>query len=211
MPDAHSLVLFALATAVLNATPGVDLLLTVSRTLQGGARAGVVAVLGINAGCAVHVLAAAFGLAALLALSGSAFTVLRWAGAAYLLWLAWQMARSAWRGVPAPRAAGAAPARSLWADFRSGMVTNLLNPKVALFFLAFVPPFIPADAPDKTRAFLLLGAWFMVQSTLFLLLVVLLTVRLRRLGGSPHLARALQGTGALLFAGLAWRMAGERA
>ena len=211
MPDAHSLVLFALATAVLNATPGVDLLLTVSRTLQGGARAGVVAALGINAGCVVHALAAAFGLAALLALSGSAFTVLRWAGAAYLLWLAWQMARSAWRGEPASAAAGAAPARSLWAEFRTGVITNLLNPKVALFFLAFVPPFIPADAPDKTRAFLLLGAWFMVQSTLFLLLVVLLTARLRRLGSSPRTARVLQGTGALLFAGLAWRMAGERA
>jgi threonine/homoserine/homoserine lactone efflux protein len=208
----HELGLFMLATLVLNATPGVDLLLTVTRTLQGGARAGTAAALGINAGCGVHTLAAAFGLAALLAVSGTAFAVIKWAGAAYLLWLAIGMWRAAWRGSRgsagnAEAPAAGTPARSAWQDFRTGFVTNVLNPKVALFFLAFLPQFIAADAPHKTLAFVGLGLLFMAQSTVFLLLVVALTARLKGLGRSPRLARALQALGGTLFATLAWRVA----
>ena len=206
----HELGLFMLATLVLNATPGVDLLLTVTRTLQGGARAGTAAALGINAGCGVHTLAAAFGLAALLAVSGTAFAVIKWAGAAYLLWLALGMWRAAWRGggsAGATAPAAAAPLRSAWQDFRTGFVTNVLNPKVALFFLAFLPKFIAADAPHKTLAFVGLGLLFMAQSTVFLLAVVALTARLRGFGRSPRLARALQALGGTLFAALAWRVA----
>jgi threonine/homoserine/homoserine lactone efflux protein len=94
---------------VLNATPGVDFLLTVSRTLQGGARAGVAAVAGINAGCVVHALAAAFGLAALLAAIPGAFQIIQWAGAAYLVWLGIGMLRQAWRA--GDRHCGSADAR----------------------------------------------------------------------------------------------------
>lgn len=206
----HELGLFMAATFVLNATPGVDLLLTVSRTLQAGARAGVAAALGINAGCVVHALAAAFGLAALLAVSPRAFLFIQWAGAAYLLWLALGMARSAWRGQAPPAAAPAQAARSAAADFRTGLVTNVLNPKVALFFLAFLPQFIGAGVADKTLAFLGLGLLFVVQSTLFLLAVVALTARLRRLATPPSLARALNALGATLFAALAWRLLATR-
>lgn len=202
--------LFMAATFVLNATPGVDLLLTVSRTLQAGARAGVAAALGINAGCVVHALAAAFGLAALLAVSPRAFLLIQWAGAAYLLWLAWGMARSAWRGQATPATAPAAAARSAVADFRTGLVTNVLNPKVALFFLAFLPQFIGAGVADKTLAFLGLGLLFVVQSTLFLLAVVALAARLRRVATPPALARALNALGATLFAALAWRLLATR-
>lgn len=198
--------LFAAAVLVLNATPGVDLLLTVSRTLQGGARAGAAAALGIELGCVVHALAAAFGLAALLAVSATAFTALKWAGAAYLLWLAWGMARAAWRGAAPAGAAPAAAPRSLAAEVRTGLLTNVLNPKVALFFLAFLPQFIAPATPDKTLAFLGLGAWFVLQSGLFLLGVVLLAAQARRLPSSPRLARGLHGVGAALFAGLAVRM-----
>jgi threonine/homoserine/homoserine lactone efflux protein len=203
LPEA---LLFAAAVLVLNATPGVDLLLTVSRTLQGGARAGAAAALGIELGCVVHALAAAFGLAALLAVSATAFTALRWAGAAYLLWLAWGMARGAWHGpAPAGGAAAVTPP-SLAAEVRTGLLTNVLNPKVALFFLAFLPQFIHPATPDKTLAFLGLGAWFVVQSGLFLLAVVALAAQARRLPASPRAARWLQGLGAALFAGLALRM-----
>lgn len=207
----HELGLFVAATFVLNATPGVDLLLTVSRTLQGGPRAGVAAALGINAGCVVHALAAAFGLAALLAVSPRAFQAIQWAGAAYLLWLGLGMARTAWRGhgTTAAAAPDAAP-RSAAADFRTGLVTNVLNPKVALFFLAFLPQFIGAAAADKTLAFLGLGLLFVLQSTLFLLTVVALAARLRRLGRSPRLARTLHALGAALFAALAWRLLAAR-
>lgn len=202
--------LFVAATFVLNATPGVDLLLTVSRTLQAGARAGVAAALGINAGCVVHTLAAAFGLAALLAVSPRAFLLIQWAGAAYLLWLALGMARVAWRAGSVAVPLQAFTARSATADFRTGLVTNVLNPKVALFFLAFLPQFIGAGVADKTLAFLGLGLLFLVQSTIFLLAVVALTARLRRVAAPPSLARALHALGATLFAALAWRLLAAR-
>jgi len=207
------LALFMTAVFVLNATPGVDLLLTVTRTLQGGARAGIAAALGISAGCVVHALAAAFGLAALLTVSATAFAAIKWLGAAYLLWLAWGMARTAWHGAaataPADAAAAVAP-RSAWVDFRRGLVTNVLNPKVALFFLAFLPQFIAAGTPDKALAFLGLGAMFVLQGTLFLLAVVALAARLRTLPASPRAVRWLHGLGAALFAGLALRLASVR-
>lgn len=208
----QQLPLFMAAVLVLNATPGVDLLLTVSRTAQSGVRAGVMAALGINAGCALHALAAAFGLAALLAWSATAFSLLKWAGAAYLLWLAYGMLRGAWRGVaaaPAAAVAGAPPTPAA-ADFRRGLLTNLLNPKVALFMLAFLPQFIPAQAAHKTLAFLGLGLLFIVQSTLFLLAVVLLAARLSRVHALARSARTLQAAGGLLFIVLAARLAGSR-
>ena len=209
MPGWSELALFVAATFVLNATPGVDLLLAVSRTLQAGPRAGAAAALGINAGCVVHALAAAFGLAALLALWGQALQLLQWAGAAYLLWLALGMARAAWRGTPADAAAtGSAPAPRSWReDFRTGLLTNVLNPKVALFFLAFLPQFVPADSAHPTLALLLLGAWFVLQSTLFLLGVVALAAQARRLQPKPALARTFNACGAALFAALAARLA----
>ena len=215
----NSLPLFMLAVLVLNATPGVDLLLTITRTLKGGARAGIAAMLGINAGCLVHALAAAFGLAALLAVSATAFSVIKWLGAAYLLWLAVGMWRAAWRGrnaARATRATGAALAgekaqsHSAWADFRLGLLTNVLNPKVALFFLAFLPQFIAPGAAHKTLVFLMLGAIFVVQSVLFMLIVVALVAKLRGLPSSPAATRVLQGVGGTLFAALALRLVNSR-
>ncbi|GAA0763804.1 LysE family translocator [Ideonella azotifigens] len=204
----HSLGLFSLTVLVLNATPGVDMLYTVSRTLTGGARTGVAAALGVSAGCVVHALLAAFGLAALLAVSSLAFATLKWAGAAYLAWVALQMLRSAARPAETQAAQAAeARQRSLPAVFRQGMVTNVLNPKVALFFLAFLPQFIAPDAPHKTLAFLALGALMVTQGTVFLLALVAVSARLRRLGGSPTLSRWLNGLGGALFLGLAARLA----
>ena len=205
------LALFMGAVLLLNATPGVDLLLTVSRTLQGGARAGVATALGIHAGCVVHALAAAFGVAALLAVSAQAFTVLEALGAAYLLWLAWGMARTAWAAVSRPEVPPARPrVRTPWADLRAGVLTNVLNPKVAFFFLAFLPQFVPAGAPHKTLAFLALGALFLLQSAAFLLLVVAGAARLRTVPVAPAVQRGLHAAGAALCAGLAVRLMGAR-
>ena len=212
LPGASEAVVFAAAVFVLNATPGVDFLLTVSRTLQGGARAGVLAVAGINAGCVVHALAAAFGLAALLAVNPGAFKIIQWAGAAYLVWLGIGMLRQAGRAgadvamVGSPSAA----VRSGWADFRVGLLTNVLNPKVALFFLAFLPQFVPAASPSQTASFLLLGLWFVLQSSLFSLALVALAARLARLGSTGAPRRALNAAGGLLFIGLALRLLRER-
>jgi threonine/homoserine/homoserine lactone efflux protein len=208
----QQLPLFMAAVLVLNATPGVDLLLTVARTAQSGVRAGLMAALGINAGCALHALAAAFGLAALLAWSTAAFSIIKWAGAAYLLWLGIGMLRSAWQR-PADGGVDVAPpgrAVSLAADFRRGLLTNLLNPKVALFMLAFLPQFIPAHSSHKTLAFLGLGLLFIVQSLLFMLAVVLLTARLSRLPALARSGRWLQACGGALFVALAARLAGAR-
>ena len=207
--------LFATAVFVLNATPGVDFLLTVSRTLQGGARAGVAAALGISAGCVVHALAAAFGLAALLAFYPAAFVLIQWGGAAYLVWLGLGMLKQAWSGgagavAGAAANAQAAPPKSFAADFRTGLLTNVLNPKVALFFLAFLPQFVPADSVHKTLSFLLLGSWFVVQGFLFLMLLVVLASRLSRLGGSARVRQALNAAGGVLFIALALRLLRER-
>ena len=211
LPGPQELLLFMGAVFVLNATPGVDFLLTVSRTLQAGSRAGAATALGISAGCVVHTVAAAFGLAALLTLHPGAFLLIQWAGAAYLVWLGLSLLRQAWRGPEA--AATAAPvgdARSSWAEFRTGLLTNVLNPKVALFFLAFLPHFVPAGSPSKTLSFLLLGAWFVLQGTAFLLGLVWAASQLRRLKLPPALARAIQAVAGTLFLGLAWRLLDDR-
>jgi len=207
------LALFALTVLVLNATPGVDLLLTISRTLQHGLRGGLAAAAGISAGCVIHAIGAAFGLAALLAASAGAFDALKLLGAVYLAWLAFGMWRSALRpadpaAAPAP-GADAPPAQpvTLSVLFSQGLLTNVMNPKVAIFFLALLPQFIAADAPDKTLAFLALGGWFVAQSAVFLAALVLLVAPLRRWRPSPGLQRAMQGASGLLFAGLALRLA----
>ena len=206
----NNLPLFMVTVLVLNATPGVDLLLTVTRTLQGGVRAGLAASLGINAGCVVHALAAAFGLAALLAVSAAAFSAIKWLGAAYLLWLALGMWRTAWRGGSAGALGNAAPVRTAWADFRVGLWTNVLNPKVALFFLAFLPQFIAPGAASKTLAFLALGAIFVLQSMVFMLVLVVGVARLRGVPAPPTAARWLQAIGGTLFAALALRLVTTR-
>lgn len=212
LPGAAEAAVFATAVFILNATPGVDFLLTVSRTLQGGVRAGLAAVAGINTGCVVHALVAAFGLAALLAVNPGAFRLIQWAGAVYLVWLGLGLPREAWRtGVMAAVTGLPEPApRSAWSDFRAGLLTNLLNPKVALFFLAFLPQFVPAASPSKTASFLLLGLWFVLQAGLFSLTLVALAALLARLGSTGPTRRVLNAVGGLLFIGLALRLLRER-
>lgn len=165
MPDAQHLLLFIAAGLLLNLTPGPDVLYIVSNALRTGARAGVVAGLGITAGCFVHVFAAALGVGALLAASATAFNVLKWAGAAYLVWVGVRLvfARSAPMRWGSPPAADEPPA-PLWQVFRGGFLTNVLNPKVAIFFLAFVPQFIAPATEHKALAFVLLGTLFNFNS-----------------------------------------------
>lgn len=165
MPDIHHLGLFIAAGLLLNLTPGPDVLYIVTHALRSGARAGVVAALGITAGCFVHIFAAALGVSALLAASATAFTVLKWLGAAYLLYVGASMLLSRRPDTPnliadSDPATMESAQKSLKKVLLQGFWTNALNPKVALFFLAFVPQFIAPSAPDKTLAFLLLGALF---------------------------------------------------
>jgi len=156
------LLLFIAAGLLLNLTPGPDVLYIVSNALRSGVRAGIAAAFGITAGCFVHIFAAALGVGALLAASATAFTVLKWLGAGYLLFVGARLLLS--RQPPAMdlRANNARPIRTngLKDVFFQGFWTNALNPKVALFFLAFVPQFIGAGVEHKTIAFLLLGLVF---------------------------------------------------
>jgi threonine/homoserine/homoserine lactone efflux protein len=205
MLGTHDLPLFAATVFVLNATPGVDMAYAVASTLRGGWRQGVAAALGIMAGCVLHTLAAAFGLAALLATSAEAFAVVKYVGAAYLLYVAWGMARAGLKPAAATAEVSAPP--SLWRTVRQGFFTNALNPKVALFFLALLPQFIATDAPGKTLAFLFLGAWFIVQGLLFMLALVALVAPLWRARPRPWVGRGLNLGGAGLFTLLAAKLA----
>ena len=166
MPDSTQLLMFIAAGWLLNLTPGPDVLYIVSSALKSGVRAGMVAALGIVSGCFVHVFAAALGVGALLATSATAFTLLKCAGAAYLLWMGVKLLLAKGGGssiVPAGVSAEVA-AVNLWRVYRQGFLTNVLNPKVALFFLAFVPQFIAPGTEDKVTAFLLLGLLFNLNS-----------------------------------------------
>ena len=165
--DTSQLLLFIAAGLLLNLTPGPDVLYIVTHALRSGARAGVVAALGITSGCFVHIFAAALGVSALMAASSTAFTALKWAGAAYLVYVGARMLLArAPAGQPPVAintiAVGADKTRStgLKSLFFQGFWTNVLNPKVALFFLAFVPQFIAPGVDNKPMAFLMLGLLF---------------------------------------------------
>jgi len=160
--------MFILAGWLLNLTPGPDVLCIVSHSLRNGARAGIVAGLGVTAGCFIHIFAAALGVGALIAASATAFTVLKWVGAAYLFYVGARLLFSRGGGSPLGTAvAGGASAQAradLGRVFRDGFFTNALNPKVALFFLAFVPQFIVPGTGDTTWVFLALGVLFNVNA-----------------------------------------------
>jgi len=167
----HDVPLFVLACLLLNVTPGPDMMYIIGRSTGQGWKAGAAATLGVSAGCSVHITAAALGISALLTASATAFTILKVAGAAYLIYVGVSMIRS-----PRIKKTGDRPPFSpgelerienggLSPVFWQGFLTNALNPKVALFFLAFLPQFIALDAPMKPLAFLVLGAIFTFTAT----------------------------------------------
>jgi threonine/homoserine/homoserine lactone efflux protein len=156
------LLLFIAAGLLLNLTPGPDVVYIVGNALRFGARAGVVAALGITAGCFVHIVAAAVGVSALMAASATAFAVLKWMGAAYLVYVGIRLLLSRAPSAIDLEAAHAHSTRpvALKGIFFRGFWTNALNPKVALFFLAFLPQFIGPAVEHKSLAFLGLGLLF---------------------------------------------------
>jgi threonine/homoserine/homoserine lactone efflux protein len=201
----HDLPLFVAAGLILNVTPGPDMAYIAARGASGGFRSAGAAVLGITAGCCVHTLAAAAGLSALLAASATAFEIVKWCGALYLLYAGLRLLLGGARsGVAQPMLRAAAP-RTI---FREAVLINVLNPKVALFFLAFVPQFIDRDAPAKALAFLLLGALFNFNSLFVNLPVAWLASRgARRWRESGHGAQWLRRATGGLFVLLAARLA----
>jgi len=209
MAGTQHLWLFIVSGLLLNITPGPDSLFIMARAATQGWRAGFVACWGIGTGVMVHVTAAALGLSALLATSAAAFTVVKFVGAAYLVWIGIGMLRARAAAAAASTDAAVSPrSLSYAAIFRQGFLTNVLNPKVALFFLAFVPQFIAPDAPSKPLAFIALGIIFNVNGMLWCHSLALFTAfASRRLSVGPAVGRWLDRTMGAVFVALGARLA----
>jgi threonine/homoserine/homoserine lactone efflux protein len=180
----HDIWLFAIASLVLNITPGNDMLFVITRSTAQGAKAGVVCSLGIMVGCLVHVIAAAIGLSAIIAGSAIAFNLIKYAGAGYLVYLGIMSIASKGKSF---RINGNVQQRPYKKLFWQGVVTNVLNPKVALFFLALLPQFVDVQAGETQWQILFLGLWFDSSGTIVNVLVALLFGNIGRwLSKSPR-------------------------
>jgi threonine/homoserine/homoserine lactone efflux protein len=202
----HDLALFVVSGLLLNIMPGPDSLLIMTRSATQGWRAGCSAALGIGSGTFVHIFAAALGLSAVLATSATAFTVVKLVGAAYILYMALGLLKSRKRdGMAMPLAAPSLPLRKIFAQ---GFLTNVLNPKVAVFFLAFVPQFISADAPNKALAFIVLGCIFNINGMLWCNALALFTAKAsERVKVNPAVSLWLNRATGTLFVWLGVKLA----
>lgn len=159
LPALPVLVAYSAAVFFIAITPGPDMALFISRTVSGGRRAGFAAMLGASTGLVVHALLAAFGLSALLAASSTAFSIVKVAGAAYLVWLAIGAVRHGARfNIPE----GPREVRPFSRDFWVGLGINLTNPKVVMFFVTFLPQFVEAGDAQASARLMFLGLWFLM-------------------------------------------------
>ncbi|GGJ06716.1 lysine transporter LysE [Neoroseomonas lacus] len=196
---------YLLACVVLVLTPGPDMAFVLGQTLSGGARRGWAATIGVFTGASVHILAAAAGVAALVAANPLLFTGLRIIGALYLLYLGFHAIRAALRGVGGLGEAGA-PTTSLIAAWRQGFLTNLLNPKVGLFFLAFVPLFVDPTRSAPWVQMLILGPLLPAISIPFFAVLIAGAARIAGRLRASSAGRWLDGAAGTLFLGLGVRM-----
>jgi threonine/homoserine/homoserine lactone efflux protein len=173
LPSVSVLLAFTAAGLLLAATPGPDMALFLSKTIGAGRAHGFAALAGAMTGLLVHTAAAAFGLAALLAASASAYSIVKAIGAFYLLWLAW----GALRHGAALQLEGQGGEASLGRSFMTGLFINLTNPKIILFFVTFLPQFIDAGDPHASEKFLFLGLLFIVIGSAFCSGLILVAAR----------------------------------
>ncbi|MFI6501702.1 LysE family translocator [Nonomuraea typhae] len=208
MPDISTLAVFCAATMAILIVPGPAVVFIVTRSVAQGRAAGIVSVLGVHAGSLVHVAAAALGLTALLAASATAFTVVKFAGVAYLLYLGIRKLLSK----PVPEEELTLKEQSRWRMFGEGFVVNVLNPKTAIFFLAFLPNFVnPAAGPVAPQIMLLGAIWVVLglaSDGTFALASSALAGRLRR---SLKARRRLDVGSGVIYIGLAAVLTGEKA
>src|ERR671916_362609 len=204
LPDWSTLLTYSVAAFVLFITPGPDMSLFLAKTMAGGRRAGMAAMLGAMAGCCVHTLLAALGLSALLAASVTAFTILKIVGALYLLWLAIDAVRHG----SALNLKDAAPAEvSVRRTFLLGVGINLTNPKVVLFFVTFLPQFVSAGDPHAAEKLVFLGLYFIAFSAPLAALMILGAERvIRLLKSRPRVMRAIDYAFAGLFGAFALKI-----
>ncbi|MFL4988779.1 MAG: LysE family translocator [Microvirga sp.] len=196
LPDATVLVAYSVACFVLFITPGPDMSLFLAKTVSGGRKAGIAAMLGAQAGCCVHTMLAALGLSALLAASATAFLVLKLVGGLYLLWLAVDAIRHG-SALNVRREAGTQV--SVWRTFVLGVGVNLTNPKVVLFFVTFLPQFVSAGDPYAAQKLVFFGLYFVLFNLPLCALMVLGADRvLALLKRRPRVMRAID----YVFAGI---------
>ncbi|MDJ0590481.1 MAG: LysE family translocator [Pleurocapsa sp. MO_226.B13] len=200
---------FLLAAISLNLLPGADTLYIIARSIAQGRKAGIVSVLGISTGSLLHTTAAAFGLSAILATSAIAFTIVKLIGATYLVYLGIKM----FINNSSPDDMDIATEnKNLWTIYRQGILTNILNPKVALFFLALLPQFVDSATNYQMFSFLFLGCLFITTGTLWCMFVALLAAKASNIIRSQNLliniANKITG---VIFIGLGIKLATEQA
>ncbi|MCR9072104.1 MAG: LysE family translocator [Alphaproteobacteria bacterium] len=206
MPSLDTLVVFTVAAVVLNLSPGPSNLYVMARSMSQGPRAGLVAAAGLFTGALGHVAAAAFGLSAIVLASAEAFVVLKWVGAAYLVWLGLQHLVSAGSGLGRVEQAPAKPMRHI---YRESILVELLNPKTALFFLALLPQFVDPSAGSVAVQSLILGLIVVVTAIPCDVLVAFSAgVVARKLSASPWIARWQDRVSGLILIGLGALVAG---
>jgi threonine/homoserine/homoserine lactone efflux protein len=195
--ELNEFLLFAAASLMLNLTPGSDMLYVATRSTGQGIRAGILSALGVMAGCLVHVTAAVAGLSVIITSSAVAFSTIKYLGAAYLIYLGIRSFFSRTKRF----AVDDKSRDSLKKIFIQGAITNILNPKVALFFLAFLPQFVRPDSSATTAHIAMLGAWFTISGTMVNMLVVVLFGKMGNWLGSNDWFLKWQHkvTGLLLF------------
>lgn len=196
--DIHNFLVFALASLMLNITPGNDMLYVASRSAGQGSKAGVISALGISTGCLVHLAAAVVGLSAIIAQSAMAFNIVKYVGAGYLIYLGVKALLTKTNALKVKQSDELTTYKKL---FFQGVITNILNPKVALFFLAFLPQFIDLSQPKPEFQILLLGSWFNFSGTVVNVIVALLFGKLGSLLNSSSFIKWQEKiTGTILIA-----------
>lgn len=200
------LLFFLSASLALNLTPGNDMMFVIGQSLRGGTRSGIAAGLGIATGSLVHLALVAMGLAVVLARYPAVFTAIRYAGAAYLVYMAVRTLRSGPALLrPAPGEASA------WLAWRDGTVVNLLNPKIVVFFFAFLPPFVRPENGQPLVQLAIFGLLFNIGGTLINFAVAAASSRLAALfSGNVKIARRFAVVSSALFLVLATRMLFDR-
>lgn len=202
----ENLLVFVSAGILLNLYPGPDTIYIIGRSLVQGRGAGVCAALGISSGAMIHTLLGAFGLSAVLAASASAFTVVKYLGAAYLIYQGFRLLSEP--SAPAADQPLDHTRSGLRRIYRQGVLTNVLNPKVAVFFLAFLPQFISVSSPNKVLSFIILGLIFITTGTIWCVMVALFSSGVAgRLHGSSETTRRLRHINGILFMFLGLKLA----
>ncbi len=196
---------FALAGLLLNLTPGNDMIYVATRSASQGIKAGIVSALGITAGCMVHIIAAVIGLSAILAQSALAFDIIKYLGGAYLIYLG---VRSFFSRKRAFNVRAETVKYSYRKIFWQGVITNVLNPKVALFFLAFLPQFVDVHGPSAHWQILFMGVWFNTSGLIVNMLVAVLFGKISGwLSRSPGFVQWQERVTGLVLIGLGIKVA----